>query len=253
MTLRFLALLVAGAIALTACGGDDAIDDTQPEAGAQTTEAPDTSDDNMSDDEMSDDEMSDDEMSDDEMSDDEMSDDEMSDDEMSTTMMSDDEMSDDEMSDDMTDGDMTDDGMEAMNDLMSVIVGQGDLTVLDELVHAAGLQDTLHDDGPFTVFAPSDAAFAAYGDAMGMTTEELAADVDTLTALLTAHIVDGTDDADMVMGMDGQSFTTLAGTQIDVSVDGDTVTVGGATVVDYDIAADNGVVHIIDMVLAPAG
>ena len=249
MTLRFLALLVAGAIALTACGGDDAIDDTQSEAGAQTTEAPDTSDDNMSDDEMSDDEMSDDEMSDDEMSDDEMSDDEMSDDDMSD----DDNMTEDEMSDDMTDEDMTGDGMEAMNDLMSVIVGQGDLTVLDELVHAAGLQDTLHDDGPFTVFAPSDAAFAAYGNAMGITTEELAADVDTLTALLTAHIVDGTDDADMVMGMDGQSFTTLAGTQIDVSVDGDTVTVGGATVVDYDIAADNGVVHIIDMVLAPAG
>jgi uncharacterized surface protein with fasciclin (FAS1) repeats len=167
--------------------------------------------------------------------------------------MADDDMADDDMADDdMADDDMSDE-MSEMNDLMSVITGQGDLTVLDELIHAADLNGTLHNDGPFTVFAPTDAAFAAYLSAMGMTAEDLASDSDALANLLRAHIVDGTDDAEMVMGMDGQSFTTLAGTQIDVLVDGDTVSVGGATVLEYDIAAGNGVVHVIDMVLAPAG
>jgi pentapeptide MXKDX repeat protein len=220
---RLLAIALAGALFVAACG--DSTSTTEPPAATQ--------------DEMADDEMADDEMADDEMADDEMADDEMADDEMADDEMADDEMADDEMAE--------------MNDLMSVIIGQGDLNVLDELIHAAGLNDTLHNDGPFTVFAPTDAAFAAYFNAMGMTAEDLATDADALADLLRAHIVDGTDDAEMVMGMDGQSFPTLAGSQIDVLVDGDTVTVGGATVLEYDIAAGNGVVHVIDMVLAPAG
>jgi len=235
--LRLLAIALVGALFLAACG--DSTSPTEPPAATQ---------DDMSDDEMSDDEMSDDDMSDD-MSDDDMSDDDTSDDDMSDDEMSDDDMTDDDMSDD----DMTDDDMSEMNDLMSLITAQGDLTVLDDLIHDAGLNDTLHNDGPFTVFAPTDAAFAAYFGSMGMTAEELASDADALAALLRAHIVDGADDAEMVMGMDGQSFTTLNGNQIDVLVDGDTVTVGGATVLEYDIAAGNGVVHVIDMVLAPAG
>jgi uncharacterized surface protein with fasciclin (FAS1) repeats len=232
--LRPFALVLVGVLVLAACGGS-ASDESTSTTQAQVV------DDQMSDDAMSDDAMSD--MGDDEMSD--MGDDEMSD-------MGDDEMSDDAMSD-MGDDEMSDGAMSDMNDLMSVIIAQGDLTVLDELVHAADLQGTLHDDGPFTVFAPTDAAFDAYFDSMGMTAEDLASDVDALTDLLSAHIVDGIDDAEMVMGMDGQSFTTRAGSRLDVSVDGDTVMVGGATVLDYDIAADNGVVHVIDTVLSTSG
>jgi uncharacterized surface protein with fasciclin (FAS1) repeats len=153
--------------------------------------------------------------------------------------MADDEMSDDEMS---------------MNDIMSLIVDRDDLSVLDEAIHAAGLQDTLHTGGPFTIFAPSDDAFAAYLGDMGMSAEDVFADVDALTRLLQAHIVEGTDDSAMVMGMDGQSFTSLAGGQLDVMVDGDSVTINGARITEYDIAGDNGVIHIIDTVLpAPAG
>ena len=60
-----------------------------------------------------------------------------------------------------------------------------------------------------------------------------------------------TEDADMVMAMDGQSFTTAADTMLDVTVDGDTVMVGDATVERYDIQASNGVIHVIDAVLIP--
>jgi uncharacterized surface protein with fasciclin (FAS1) repeats len=134
---------------------------------------------------------------------------------------------------------------------MSLIVNRDDLTVLDEAIHAAGLNDVLHDDGPFTVFAPTDDAFAAYLGDMGTTAEDVLADVDALTVLLQAHVVAGTDDAAMVMGMDGQSFTTLAGNELAVAVDGESVMIGDAMIVEYDLLADNGVIHVIDTVLAP--
>jgi uncharacterized surface protein with fasciclin (FAS1) repeats len=60
-----------------------------------------------------------------------------------------------------------------------------------------------------------------------------------------------TEDSEMVMGMDGQTFTTLNGAPLEVSVDGDTVMVGEATILRYDIVASNGVVHVIDTVLTP--
>jgi uncharacterized surface protein with fasciclin (FAS1) repeats len=191
----------------------------------------------MADDEMAD-EMADDEMAD-EMADDEMADDEMADDEMA------DEMADEEMADEMADDEMS------MNDVMSVITGRDDLTVLDEAIHAADLQDTLHEGGPFTVFAPTDEAFAAYLGEMDMTADDVLADPDALTVLLQAHVVEGSDDAAMVMSMDGQTFTTLAGNELTVTVDGDTVMVGDGTIVEYDVLADNGVIHVIDTVLTP--
>ena len=246
---RLLALLVAAALVLAACGGDD--DD--PVAAASDDATAEVSDDEMSDDEMAEDEMSDDEMmSDEEMSDDEMmSDEEMSDDEM----MSDEEMSDDEMMSDeeMADGEMMsdDDMAEAMNDLMSVIIGRGDLSILDDAVHAADLQDVLHDEGPFTIFAPTNAAFEAYLGQMGMSADEALADADTLAALLQAHIVSGTNDASMVVDLAGGTLTTLAGTELAITVDGDVVTVGDATVLEVDVVADNGVIHVIDTVLSP--
>ena len=161
--------------------------------------------------------------------------------------MEDEAMEDDAMEDDA----MEDDAMESMNDLMSTIVNRSDLSILDEAIHAADLQDTFHDDGPFTMFAPSDAAFEAYLGEMAMTAEELLGDVDALTALLQAHVVSGVEDSTMVMTLDGQTVTTLAGTDLAITVDGQTVMVGAATVVEYDVTADNGVIHIIDQVLVP--
>ena len=72
-----------------------------------------------------------------------------------------------------------------------------------------------------------------------------------LRRLIEHHIVKMTEDAEMVMAMDGQSFTTAADTMLDVTVDGDTVMVGDATVERYDIQASNGVIHVIDTVLIP--
>ena len=224
-----LAATVAAALTLAACGDDDGNDTAAPVESVESV-----ADDEMADDDMADDEMAGDEMADDEMADDDMADDDMADD------MADDDMADDDMADDMS-----------MNDLMSRIIDRDDLTVLDDAIHAAGLQDALHEGGPFTVFAPTDEAFAAYLGEMDMSADEVLADTDALTTLLQAHVVEGSDDAAMVMDMNGQAFTTLAGSELTIIVDGDTVMVGDATVVEYDIAADNGVIHVIDTVLTP--
>jgi uncharacterized surface protein with fasciclin (FAS1) repeats len=230
------ALAIVGALALAACGSDDNSADDAASSPA-TTEA-------MADDEMTDttDAMSDDEMSDDEMSDDEMSDDEMSDDEMS-----DDEMSDDEMSDDMSDDEMA----AAEGDVVVVASGRDDLTTLVAAIEAAGLAGTLSGDGPFTIFAPNDDAFEAYLGEMGMTAEDALADTTFLSTLLQGHVVEAADDSSMVAGMVDNPFVSLAGTELPVTVDGDTITIGGAEILEADIFATNGVIHVIDTVLAP--
>jgi uncharacterized surface protein with fasciclin (FAS1) repeats len=138
-------------------------------------------------------------------------------------------------------------------DIVDTAIAAGDFTTLVAAVQAAGLEATLRGDGPFTVFAPTDAAFQTYLGEMGMTADDVLADPAALTALLQAHVVAGDDDSAMVMSMADQSFTTLAGTPLAVTVDGDTTMVGNATIVEYDLAASNGTVHVIDAVLAPAG
>jgi len=231
------ALAIVGALALAACGSDDnSADDAA--ASPATTEA-------MAEDEMSEDEMSDDEMSDDEMSDDEMSDDEMTE---TTDDMSDDEMSDDEMSDDMSDEEMA----AAEGDLVVVASGRDDLTTLVAAIEAAGLTAALTGEGPFTIFAPNDEAFEDYLGEMGMTAEDALADTVFLSTLLQGHVVEAGDDSAMVAGMVDNPFVSLAGTELPVTVDGDTITIGGAEIVEADIFATNGVIHVIDTVLAPA-
>jgi uncharacterized surface protein with fasciclin (FAS1) repeats len=225
------ALVIVGALALAACGSDDNSSDDAA-ASPATTEA-------MAEDEMSDttDAMSDDEMSDDEMSDDEMSDDEMSDD----------EMSDDEMSDDMSDEEMA----AAEGDIVVVASGRDDLTTLVAAIEAAGLAETLANDGPFTIFAPNDDAFVDYLGEMGMSVEDALADTTFLSTLLQGHVVEAADDSGMVAGMVDNPFVSLAGTELPVTVDGDTITIGGAEILEADIFATNGVIHVIDTVLAP--
>jgi uncharacterized surface protein with fasciclin (FAS1) repeats len=72
-----------------------------------------------------------------------------------------------------------------------------------------------------------------------------------LQAILGYHVVTMMEDSEMVMSMDGQTFDTLNGAPLDVTVDGETVLVGDATVVRYDLSASNGVIHVIDTVLIP--
>jgi transforming growth factor-beta-induced protein len=142
-------------------------------------------------------------------------------------------------------------GDAASGDVLEVAAAEGDLGTFLAATEAAGIMDGLHGTGPFTVFAPTDEAFAAYLADAGMSQSEVFGDPAAIQRLVAQHIVDMNEDADMVMGMAGQSFTTEAGTPLAVTVDGDTVMVGDATVERYDLQASNGVVHVIDAVLVP--
>jgi transforming growth factor-beta-induced protein len=160
---------------------------------------------------------------------------------------------DDAASTDTTAAPAADDGAdtEGDGDVLAVAAAEGDLGTYLEATEAAGIMDGLHGTGPFTVFIPTDDAFDAYLEDAGMTQAEVFGDAAMLRRLVEHHIVEMTEDADMVMAMDGQSFATAADTTLDVTVDGDTVMVGDATVERYDIQASNGVIHVIDTVLMP--
>ncbi len=135
--------------------------------------------------------------------------------------------------------------------IVDVAVGAGDFTVLVEAVQAAGLVETLSGPGPFTVFAPTDAAFADALATLGITKEELFADTANLKTILTYHVVAGQVMASDVMGMDGEDVPTVAGPTVKVKISGSTVMINDATVTTADIAASNGVIHVIDKVLLP--
>ncbi len=141
---------------------------------------------------------------------------------------------------------------EPAGDVLDVAAGEGDLNTFLGALESAAIMDGLHGTGPFTVFIPTDDAFEAYLGEAGMSQTELFADPVMLRRLLEHHIVEADDPSEMVMAMDGQSFTTAAGTPLAVAVaDDDTVMVGDATVLRYDITASNGVIHVIDDVLIP--
>ncbi len=127
-----------------------------------------------------------------------------------------------------------------------------EFTVLLAAVQAAGLTETLAGEGPFTVFAPTDAAFAAALEALGLSAEDVLADTELLTAVLTYHVVPGIATAEDVVGLDGQEVTTVNGAPITISVvDGGVVLNGTVNVIVTDIMASNGVIHVIDAVLLP--
>ncbi|MBN2905289.1 MAG: fasciclin domain-containing protein [Rhodobacteraceae bacterium] len=132
-------------------------------------------------------------------------------------------------------------------DIVDTAIGAGDFTTLVAAVQAAGLVDTLKGDGPFTVFAPTDAAFAALPEG---TVEELLKpeNKDKLTAILTYHVVPG-----KVMSgdlTDGMMAATVEGSEVTIGTMGG-VTVDGANVTTADIEASNGVIHVIDAVILP--
>ncbi|WP_419320423.1 fasciclin domain-containing protein [Caulobacter sp. ErkDOM-E] len=134
------------------------------------------------------------------------------------------------------------------HDIVDTAVAAGAFTTLVAAVTAAGLVDTLKSAGPFTVFAPSDEAFAALPAG---TVEDLVKpeNKDKLTAILLLHVLPGQVMAADVTGKVMDAVTAGGAT---VHVDGaDGVTVNGAKVVTADIACTNGVIHVIDAVLLP--
>ena len=136
-------------------------------------------------------------------------------------------------------------------DIVDTAVAAGDFPTLVAAVQAADLVDTLKGEGPFTVFAPTEEAFAAALEALGMTADELLADKELLTSVLTYHVVAGRVLAEDVVALDGQDVETVNGATVAISVDGATVKVNDATVVATDVLASNGVIHVIDTVLLP--
>jgi uncharacterized surface protein with fasciclin (FAS1) repeats len=142
-------------------------------------------------------------------------------------------------------------GADEPGTIVDVAVANGSFTTLVAAVQAAGLVDTLSSDGPFTVFAPTDDAFAAALDALDLTAEELLADTETLTSILTYHVVAGEVDAATAISLDGQTAATLNGADIAISVVDGNVMVDDATVVIADVPASNGIIHAIDQVLLP--
>jgi transforming growth factor-beta-induced protein len=124
-----------------------------------------------------------------------------------------------------------------------------DVSTLAAALEAAGLVSALEGDGPFTVFAPVNSAFADLGgDVVARLLES--ANADLLSRILTFHVVSG---AAAFSGdlSDGQTVTTLEGTELTIGVSGSGVTVNGAAVTTADIEAENGVIHLIDGVLVP--
>lgn len=132
------------------------------------------------------------------------------------------------------------------SDIVDIAAGNEDFSTLVAAVTAAGLVETLQGDGPFTVFAPTDEAFAALPEG---TVEALLDDIPTLTAILTYHVVPGAVmSTDLADGCN--DATTVNGADVTICVDGG-VTVGGASVIAADIEASNGVIHVIDTVILP--
>lgn len=135
------------------------------------------------------------------------------------------------------------------DDIVAVASGNDDFSTLVAAVSAAGLVETLQSPGPFTVFAPTNDAFAAL-PAGTVDSLLLPENRDQLTSILTYHVVPGRITAGQLAGQRG-TLTTVQGDTILIDATGDGVTVNGANVVAADVAASNGVIHVIDAVLLP--
>ena len=154
--------------------------------------------------------------------------------------------------DDMADdAEMADEAPASAGTIVDIAAGTDGFATLVAAADAAGLIETLSGEGPFTVFAPTDDAFAAALDALGITAEELLADTDLLTSILTYHVIAGEVDAATAISLNGQSTATVNGAEIAISVVDGNVMINDATVIIADVAASNGIIHAIDSVLLP--
>ena len=136
-----------------------------------------------------------------------------------------------------------------MKDIVDTAVGAGSFKTLVAAVTAAGLVDTLKSAGPFTVFAPTDEAFAKLPAG---TVEALLKDIPKLTAVLTYHVVAGKVLAADVVKLDGKEAKTVQGGSVKISTTGGVKLNGTSNVVTTDIECTNGVIHIIDGVILPS-
>ncbi|WP_028835155.1 MULTISPECIES: fasciclin domain-containing protein [unclassified Pseudoalteromonas] len=133
-------------------------------------------------------------------------------------------------------------------DIVDVAAANGSFSTLVAAVKAAGLVDTLKGDGPFTVFAPTDEAFAKLpaGTVENLLKSE---NKDKLTAILTYHVISGKVMAADVVKLD--SAATVQGQSVNVTTNDGSVMINNANVVMADVKASNGVIHVIDTVLLP--
>ena len=135
-----------------------------------------------------------------------------------------------------------------MKNIVEVAVEAGSFKTLVAAVQAAGLAETLQGPGPFTVFAPTDAAFAKLPAG---TVEGLLADKEKLASILTFHVVSGKVTAADIVKANGATPKTVNGLPLDIAVRGGKVYVNGVNVVTANVQASNGVIHVIDAVLLP--
>ncbi len=141
-------------------------------------------------------------------------------------------------------------GAAAELDLVDTAAQSPDFGTLVTAIQTAGLSETLKSSGPFTVFAPTNEAFAKLPAG---TVDELLkpANRERLRRILSYHVVPGRFPSSVVAQLNGRNVPTLEGSFAPVAVNGPTVKLGDASVVQADIAATNGVIHVIDTVLIP--
>ena len=137
---------------------------------------------------------------------------------------------------------------EPLPDIVDTAIAAGSFNTLIAAVQAAGLEDTLRGEGPFTVFAPTDDAFAALPEGT-LDSLLLPENLDQLVSILTYHVVPGKLMAADVSAMD--TLETVNGDPLAVTLVNGNVTLGPATVIQADIEASNGVIHVIDNVVLP--
>lgn len=137
-------------------------------------------------------------------------------------------------------------GSGTSDDIVTTAVKAGSFNTLAQALEAAGLVETLKGEGPFTVFAPTDEAFAKLPDG---TLESLLRNPERLRAILTYHVVPGEVTAAQVVKLDRAQ--TVQGQNLDIRVENGTVRVDDARVIRTDIRASNGVIHVIDSVVLP--
>jgi uncharacterized surface protein with fasciclin (FAS1) repeats len=136
-----------------------------------------------------------------------------------------------------------------MHDIIDTAVAAGNFKTLAAAVTAAGLVDTLKGTGPFTVFAPTDEAFAKLPAG---TVDALLKDVPKLKAILTYHVVSGKVMAADVMKMGGKMAKTVNGADIKIGTQDGVKLNGSVHVTKTDIDCSNGVIHVVDSVLMPS-
>lgn len=135
----------------------------------------------------------------------------------------------------------------ASSDIVAVASSAGSFNSLLAAAKAAGLVDTLQSDGPFTLFAPNDDAFAKLPAG---TVDNLLADPDKLRQILLYHVVPGKVTAADVVKL--SKATSAQGSDIEIAVNGSSVMVDNAHVIKTDVMASNGVIHVIDSVIIPS-